>query len=470
MSVRKPKKFCRLTKFLEITDKDLYQTFDDLCLFSLFRTRGTRGVTFLYPTDKKYKKKIIDLAYSNEPEKAVDMIKTLVLMDYLPNPSDFKTKQDDIPNSLKKKLEVEDADSKSVKLKGGMKLELDTTYIPLHSNDNVAVYKLSGSGELPITGTTSTLKYAQCKTGGNYYGGIVISDYKLKMSKLVETLYINDDGQNIYKVVVGIVCQLANDENRECIYDNLCASDRASYYNILCPHSADNPCKLSEHVYEQIAKLTTTNWYQFKNNKSFPNATENLIKTVRSERNIEYEKNQRSNLTNQQKILNNDGSPMEYIASVKTAYSTDRRKLYKDLLTIYCYLSTIKEAEEPNDTTYYEKCFLPVMKKIFNDQEQLLVKGNDLAHNLTLYGNLIKSDAFKYIPTISTDPRIEEYEDLDGVLPEPTLKQKMFTISKNNLLIKHGGCDDDIESINTLMGGADIRHTTQMKAGMSESV
>ena len=89
MPSKKVKKFCRVTKFLEQTDKDLYQALDDLCLFGLFRTRG-RGVTFLYPTDKSYRKKIIDSAYSNTPEKAVDMIRSLVLLDYLPSPNDFK--------------------------------------------------------------------------------------------------------------------------------------------------------------------------------------------------------------------------------------------------------------------------------------------------------------------------------------------------------------------------------------------
>ena len=51
MPAKKVKKFCRVTKFLQQTDKDLHQALDDLCLFGLFRTRG-RGVTFLYPVDK----------------------------------------------------------------------------------------------------------------------------------------------------------------------------------------------------------------------------------------------------------------------------------------------------------------------------------------------------------------------------------------------------------------------------------
>ena len=206
MPSKKVKKFCRVTKFLEQTNKDLYQALDDLCLFGLFRTRG-RGVTFLYPTDKSYRKKIIDHAYSNNPEKAVDMIKALVLLDYLPSPTDFNNKKDDIPNALHKKLEVDSADANGVKLKSGHKLEVDKSFVPLRAGEPVAVYKISGKGELPLTGAASTMKYNN-KSKGEYRGGSLEKSDEIKITECVESIYAKGE-KKIYRTVMSLIYQYA---------------------------------------------------------------------------------------------------------------------------------------------------------------------------------------------------------------------------------------------------------------------
>ena len=149
MPSHKLKKFCRLTQYLEQVDKDLYQAFDDLCLFGLFRVRGN-GVTFLYPTNKAYRKKIIDHTYSNNPEKAIDMVKALVLLDYIPRPSEFKSKT--VVNSLHLPVAVSKADTKEVELKSGHTLTVAKDFATLRADDPVAVYHMSGTGELPMTG------------------------------------------------------------------------------------------------------------------------------------------------------------------------------------------------------------------------------------------------------------------------------------------------------------------------------
>ena len=59
MSKNKLKKFCGLAKFLEKNDEDLFHTIQDLCVMYLFKPRKD-GLTFLYPSDKKYKQKIIN--------------------------------------------------------------------------------------------------------------------------------------------------------------------------------------------------------------------------------------------------------------------------------------------------------------------------------------------------------------------------------------------------------------------------
>lgn len=476
MPQRKPKKFCRLTKFLEITDKDLYQTFDDLCLLSLFRTRGTRGITFLYPTSKTYRKKIIDLAYSNTPEKAVDMIKTLILMDYLPSPIDFKNKKDDIPNSLRKKLDVEDADSKGVKLKGGMTLELDTSYVPLRNDDHVVVYKLSGTGELSTTSAPSTMKYSQGKTtggycGGSYYGGN-ISAYKKTISAFVKNIYMSntENGKDVYKFVLSLLyAKLVRDNDPaliKSVYTGMCASDRATYYNILCPHSDKNPYNIPDEIYEILAKLNTAVWNTSKDElKHFVDNKDVLIKTARGG---DYDTSKRDETYKKQtdelaKITN----PRQYIDIVKEAYKDDTVRLSKDLLTVYCYLSSVRESEDPNNNSYYENCFLFVMSNIFNDSKKILDGTIDLAYNLTLYGNLLKSDAFLFQPVTSKDPRDSRYTDLNGNLPDPTVNNQLFTIIHNNNMKMYGGSDEIPEELRTLMGGVD-GFKTEIQAGMSD--
>lgn len=455
MPSRKPKKFCRLTKFLEVTDKDLHQTFDDLCLFSLFRSRGGRGITFLYPTDKSYRKKIIDLAYSNTPEKAIDMIKALVLMDYLPSPTDFKNKKDDIPNSLKKKLEVEDADSKSVKLKGGLKLELNSSFIPLRSDDHVAVYKLSGKGELSLSGSPSTMKYTQGKTGGSYYGGD-IANYKAKLTKFVEHVYTTDRlfGKNVYKFVLALIYQYAiknTDINyKKKIYSYITASSRATYYLLVNPHS--NIEILSTNLYSILAKLDDKTWEAEKNDLNlFNKSRDALLQEVGVITNVSRD----SDYVVQKNILDTSRNSMEYVQKISEEY-TDKQKLAQDLLSVYCYLSAIKEAENPNDNSYYKDCFLYVMKKLFNDPSYILRGTRDLAYNLTLYGNLLKSDAFLYKPKLSSQPRDSRYPVVDE-LPKPTDSKTLFTIEHSREMAKYGGGDGIPSEIRALMGGVHIK-------------
>jgi hypothetical protein len=44
--------------------------------------RNANGITFLYPKEKAYRQKIVNAAYSTDPNVAVDMIKSLVLQGY----------------------------------------------------------------------------------------------------------------------------------------------------------------------------------------------------------------------------------------------------------------------------------------------------------------------------------------------------------------------------------------------------
>jgi hypothetical protein len=470
MPLRKPKKFCRLTKYLEVIDKDLHQTLDDLCLFSLFRTRGTRGVTFLYPTDKSYRKKIIDLAYSNTPEKAIDMVKALVIMDYLPKPLDFKNKKDDIPNSLRKKLEVDDADSSSVKLKGGLKLVLATDFIPMHSDEQVCVYKLSGKGELSTSGTPSTMKYNQGKQGG-YHGGTQTDDKKT-INSFVESQYKHDNhGKMVYKFIMGAVYAYINkDGTREVlkqVYKGLCASARAEYYVIIEPFSDTNKyLENSKEILKSIAEYTRNNnaWLHFCN-KSESNYIINRNAIINTE-STDYTMQMDTTYKLQTELINSVNEPNLYKSKLINAYdikyNSDKSFLSKDLITVYCYLASCNEW---SDESYYNTTFVYIMKHIFNEPSKITSGSNDLAHNMTLYGNLIKSDAFMYVPHQSTDTLNTNYKDINE-FPEPTLKQSLFSIIQSKKMAVYGGSDE----ADALFGGVGASHASSLETAMGDGM
>jgi hypothetical protein len=439
MPSKKVKKFCRVTKFLEQTDKDLYQALDDLCLFGLFRTRG-RGVTFMYPTDKSYRKKIIDHAYSNNPEKAVDMIKALVLLDYLPLPADFKNKKDDIPNALHKKLEVDSADSKEVTLKSGHKLSVNKSFATLRDGEPVAVYSISGKGELSLTGPASTMKYNN-KSKGGYRGGSLEKSDEIKLTECVESIYAKGE-KKIYMAVMSLIYQYAvenaDTDLKNLIKKRLCASARASFYNIVSPWSLEKDYNISNMIRDadlvSLVNCDTATVSSLVNNRisEYENQLASLIgETSRTVTELRDK--------TREELISVIKTPTEARTKVLTAYEGDSSRLYKDLLTVYCYIAALNEAE---DQSYFTNSFVFVMKHIFNHNNSFSESVNETVYNLSIYYNLIKSDAFLYMPVTEKSQIDEKYTDMRSKLPDPN-DESLFTIQFNtDLVSKFGGGSD----------------------------
>jgi hypothetical protein len=443
MPSKKVKKFCRVTKFLEQTDKELYQALDDLCLFGLFRTRG-RGVTFMYPTDKSYRKKIIDHAYSNNPEKAVDMIKALVLLDYLPSPIDFNNKKDDIPNALHKKLEVDSADSKEVKLKSGHKLSVNKSFITLRDGEPVAVYSISGKGELSLTGSASTMKYNN-KSKGGYRGGSLHKSDEIKLTECVERIYASGEDK-IYRTVMSLIYQYVVENTdpvlKKLINNRLCASARASFYNIVSPWSLEKDYNISNMIRDSdlvsLVNCDTTTVSSLVNDRipKYTTYLANLIATssVGTGKPVTDPRD-----TTRKELINVIKTPTDARTKVLAAYNGDSSRLYKDLLTVYCYLAAINEAEDPS---YFTNSFVFVMKHIFNHNNSFSESVNETVYNLSIYYNLVKSDAFLYMPVSDKDQIDTLYIDNHSILPDPN-DESLFTIQFNtDLESKFGGGSD----------------------------
>lgn len=160
----KVKKFCKILKYLEQEDSELADAVEDLCLHYLFVPKGYAGITFLHPKDKAYRKAILDAAYGDEPEEAVQMLQSLTIVDYLPNPRDFVLKKEDIPNRLRQRIEVTSADTSSVKLTCGCTLKKASGFKALGTRDNMAVYELTGA-QIPLDGPPATFKFAAKRRG-----------------------------------------------------------------------------------------------------------------------------------------------------------------------------------------------------------------------------------------------------------------------------------------------------------------
>lgn len=446
MPPKKLKKFCGITKFIQQNDKDLHQALDDLCLFGLFRSRG-RGVTFLYPSDKAYRKKIIDHAYSNNPEKAVDMVRALVLLDYLPSPTDFKNKKDDISNALHKKLEVDSADAKEVKLKSGHKLVIDSTYKHLRDGDPVALYTMSGKGELPTTGTAATMKYNN--KSDMRMGGALMSD-AIAITKCVENLYIAGH-KNIYKTVVCLIYQYVTVTDTSAIpliYNRVCAMARASFYNILRPWHKEENSTINKLIAEMRLKLieeqSSEKIHQLIQNyggSEYNKSLQNLIIAMGNP----IDTSNRDKIRD--KLLKEIKDPINARLSVLNAYKTFygnnnnaeiMEKIYRDLLTVYCYLSALNERGDPY---YFQTTFRFVMQHVFNHNNSFSESCNETVYNLSVFYNLAKADAFLYTPVYDFT-QIHDYVDLEGGLPDPNDDTK-FTTQFNSVVLVEGGGGDD---------------------------
>jgi hypothetical protein len=435
----KLKRFCRITKFLEQHDKELYQTIDDLCLFNLFRSRGN-GITFLHPSDKAFRKKIIDSAYSDSPEKAIDMIRSLVLMDYLPSPKDFESKKDDIPNALRKRLEVASADAKTVTLKSGHKLTVESKFAPIRSNDPSAVYILSGPGPLPLTGPSANMKYAQKKAPDGEFSGGGGHD-KTKLVRFVESNYPTHN--NIYKAVLAFLykkAQFAGDDVVCNVYRGMCASARATFYVLMCPHSIGDPYNLGTVMTDVCSFSTNIEPSNISESLSicaseYEKLRDEIIKTSRDKLMINQREILETTSLIRKSLLSETSSFVDIRAVLTQAYNGDKNRLAKDVFTVYCFLSSINEV---GDSSYYTNCFTFVVKNIYNDLTHVLNHNRDLAFNLSVYLNLIKSDALVYVPALSAEPPEPGFT---RQMPDPTSKSDLFSIYKNESTEKTGGGD-----------------------------
>ncbi len=434
-------KFCRITKYLEQIDPDLYQTMEDLCLLGLFRS-GRQGVTFLYPAEKTYRAKIVSSAYSNTPEKAVEMLKSLVLTEYLPTLSAFS--KGVILNKHGNVLEV-DTKGKTVKLSSGQTVECDKKFKQLRSDGNASVCIVKGKGVVPV---------GKPSKGGKVRGGAhrntLVDNPCRKMAMSVEDIYQryldnpnnNNADRHVYKIVVYYLLLYisTNDPSiKSVIGKKICASARASFYNIVRPYNLNQEFNLVEVVkasgLPEIGNLSSTDLSNLYNTAS--NDYNRLIGSFKDTGSVSDDDRENIREKTLKSIKNATDARLQVVSAYREVNtggdSSPEAMLYKDLLTVYCYMAAMNEGESPE---YFKYSFRYAMKYIFNHNNSFCDSINETVYNLTLYYNLLKSDAFLYTPRAALDSR---YDTTDVGLPEPS-SDKLFSIQFGSVFNeKRGG-------------------------------
>jgi hypothetical protein len=167
---RVPKTFCNIMKFLEVHDRQFYDTILTLCMSPLLVPKPGSSVTFLLPKDKSVRDKIMESAYGSNTELAQKMIKACIIFKRL-LPSEFGNHA--ISNALKQKINVLGVDS-SEKIKIGKKeSDIQATLVQNKQfklqtrgdkKENAIIYDMTG--EIGING--ETVSDSKSQKGGAY--------------------------------------------------------------------------------------------------------------------------------------------------------------------------------------------------------------------------------------------------------------------------------------------------------------
>jgi hypothetical protein len=175
----KLKKFPRIADYLMKRHKDVYDLIDDAAMHGSLSPRKGSGITFLLP-EPALVKKITNLLESEDPERATDIISSLIITDYLPSVKEFAARKDDIPTLLGKKLVIKSVGANGVEIDNGT-LTLDEGFKPFSrsgnaTRGNMAVWKLKGEVEYekaPRSEGKYTKSSGHSKKGGDgeYEGG-----------------------------------------------------------------------------------------------------------------------------------------------------------------------------------------------------------------------------------------------------------------------------------------------------------
>ena len=404
------KKYCSLSKYLEQNDKELYSVFENLCGISLLRPqRDSTGVTMLIPKEKAYRQKIINAAYSTSPEVATAMLKSLVLRDYYPTPSSFGTS---VVNLLGQKVSIDETSDTLVKLDKTLTLSQDKKFVPLN-RDNMAVYFLTGKGEISTANPMATIVKKSTKTGG-----AASSSEKKDLQKYLEDIYVTEMGKvdNIYVKKVYFQLKFLTDNKVE-KYDinDYLGNDEFSDSFLL-----DMYCELcAKGCFKTLLKLFQSN------DEGIASVTKEKYTLIKSQTIGSNENTILPDAYNNR--VNGIQGLMDFRERIHKYYGDDTQSLGKDLFIVFSNINRDLWKTEPTaeDKITSFRNYAYLASKVYTCCGDLLKSEFDGARDLTLYGNLLKSDVFKFTPKASFT---DELLPIPATLPSP-LDMKLYSLS-----------------------------------------
>jgi hypothetical protein len=406
MSRRKLQKYCNLTQIIKNYDSELFQALDDLCLLPLLRP-GPNGITFCYPEDKNIRKKIIDATYSKNPEMAVKMVKALILKGCYRKLDDLNK---NVVNSLNQIVNVKDGKW------GSFHFALDKDLDYFDHRSNISLLLLQGKGEIPLDGESSSLEKVKGSRGKGVSGGGLGCDcdcwssHKVSLAKKLAKFYVKerDKKSNVYVKKVyaqlkileqmpdcshlfssgHIIDYLGNEE----ISDSFLL-DMITPEHVLCKlwkcfgEKSDGLGEMSEDVHKREGKSYFDLYREIK---------EHIIKNHSQYKTEESVINQlNKNKEEQENLLKQIVAVCDLREAAVRSYN-NKNRLGKDLFIVYT--SIMKEMWEHDYDMELFNHFNYMATHVYTCCEDMVNQEFNQFKDATLYGNLLKSDVFKFIP------------------------------------------------------------------------
>jgi hypothetical protein len=406
MTKKELKKFCKLSKYLEQKDPELFGVFEDLCIMHYLRpSRGSSGLTFLYPKEKAYRDKIIKEAYGNDPNKAANMLRALIVPEYYASTAMIPSS---MINLLQQQINVTSSDDKEAVLEGGLKLTRDEKFVTMDYRDNMSVFTLSGKGEISIHGPAALVPNKKEKTTGG------AKSSKKTLQDFLRDTYIKEIGElnNIYvkKVALqlsilethkkslrdelNIIDYLGNDEFSDSyLLDMFCTTEYPRCFDTILTTLQND---------ERTSSITRADYIKYKTEAI--GGTTPLVADPNRLRGIK--------------------TVMDIRQKVRQIYRNDEKALGKDLFIVFC---NIEKDIWNTEVTERERIdafnnFAYIASNVYTSPMIILKQNFELAHDLTLYGNLLKSDVCLFTPQ-ATYPASNLQK-----LPDP-LDMKIYSLS-----------------------------------------
>jgi hypothetical protein len=299
--------------------------------------------------------------------------------------------------------------------------------------DNMAIYVLSGKGEIPLNGPSGVPQKKAAATGGSF-------SQKSDLHKILEHKYSNEIGEpnNIYVKKVVLQMKLLTDKlqregkSPQVLLDYL-GNDEFSDSYLLdmycekhCQDSFSTLLKCLDGRDSRVASIDAAQYIALKKGVVGEGANDAVNRPESNVRNLV--------------------SPMDIRTRACGLYN-NKTRLGKDLFIVFCNLAKDMWMTEMDKASSF-KNFAYLASKVYTKPTDLTNQEFDVARDLTLYGNLLKSDVLLYVPQAEfKSPKLY----VPDTMPSP-LDMTLYSLCGFvNRTVKTGGSDDP--EVNALLSG-----------------